>query len=152
MLRSIESVLGIATVAVEGIGQRFSALALPMDPTSWIANDARVGRDIMKNHGSRANEAVLAQRDSAHNRRVCANRRTFLDQRWQKLLLSVNERTRKSNIGKRAARADKNPIFQVYTAVYTIIILNFTAVPYGSPTFDHDILTDDAMGPDFCAG
>lgn len=105
----------------------------------------------MKNHGSRANEAVLAQRYSAHNRRVCANRRTFLDQRGQKLLLPLNERTRKSNIGKRATRAAKNLIFQVYIVIYTIVILNFAAVPYCNHTIDHDILTDNAIRPDFCA-
>jgi hypothetical protein len=102
----------------------------------------------MRDHGSRANECVLADRNSADDRGVCSKRCAALNQGALIFRFPVYVAARSDHIRKNHRWPTENVVFQFHTRVQGDVVLNFDVVANAYSAGDVYVLPQNAHTSD----
>src|SRR2546430_15874613 len=132
--------------------QPFAALAHPADAAGRHAHHERVRRDIGRHHGARADERVLAEGHTAHDRRVRSDGRAPLYQRGAILVLARHVAAGSRHVGEHAGRPAEHVVLEGDALVNRHVVLNLHVVADARAGHHHHVLPEAAALADDGAG
>src|SRR5262245_1183012 len=144
-----------AACAVFGIGcaeahfEAHATIARPSAQPARVAIDDGVVRHVARDHGARADEAVLAERHAADDGGVGTDRCAAAHERLLVLLLALDVAARVDHVGEHHRRTAEHVVLEDHAGVYGDVVLHLHIVADAALRRDDHVLPDVAALADF---
>ncbi len=137
----------VTVSAVHPSVERPTAITDPSNDLRGNPRDEGVGRDVLRDDGSRGNHRVPADRETAQDRRVRSDRRAVLDDRWDDVPVWAHG-ARVRVVREAGMGSDEHAAAHGQPSVEGRKILDLTFVPHDDLRVDVHVLAHVASSTD----